>query len=164
MKKNKTIEAIVEHYNDNLLLGTIYNSLKVQAAKFNCNNLSKYLKMLSDDKLTIHKDLITDYLISVGNDLDASISCYSQDYTKALNSPKEIIEFVYSKELEIRGKINKICELSLEEKDFESFNFIQWFVKDGLKDFNEIEYIKGLFELTDNMLEIDNNIKDILEE
>lgn len=162
MKKNKTIELIISHYNENIELGVLYDSLSVLSSQLNCENLSKYLKELSNDKLTIHKDLISEYITSVGNELNSNISLDSKKQISKLKTAKNIIDFVYDQELKVRDTINNICNLALEEKDFESFNFIQWFVKDGLKDFNEIEYIKGLFDLSDNLLQIDNNIKNVI--
>ncbi len=163
MKRNKTIELITKHCVENFRLGIIYNSLKVKAAEFGMENLSKYMKMLSDDKLTIHKDLITDYLISVGNTLEIEVESKADAVIKSISTPEQLMNYVYESELKIRSEVNAIAASSIAESDFESFNFIQWFVKDGLKDFNEIEYIKNLFGLSNNLLQIDHDIKNILE-
>ena len=43
-------------------------------------------------------------------------------------SLKELFEEVYAHEKEITGKINKLVEETFKEKDYSSFNFLQWYV------------------------------------
>jgi len=41
---------------------------------------------------------------------------------------KEVFEKTYKHEQFITGKINELAELTLAEKDYASFNFLQWYV------------------------------------
>lgn len=161
-KSKEIIDLLNKHYIKNLELGIFYNILNVKAQKFNMPNLSKYIKQLSDDKLTIHKDKITDYLSSIGADLDPSLIKNYSEELKQINSAKEIIEKIYYEENLIRQEVSEFASACIKDSDFESFEFIQWFIKDGLKDFGEIEYIDGLFKNTKDLVLIDMNIEKII--
>lgn len=164
MKKSKKIlDLLNEHYVKNLELGIFYNILNVKLQKMSMPNFAKYIKNLSDDKLTIHKDKITDYLSSVDGEISIWPTSKFLSEVDNLKSPLEIIKKVYLEENLIREDVTKFANECIKESDFESFNFIQWFVEDGLKDFGEIEYINGLFENSKDHLLIDMNIEKVIE-
>ncbi len=44
------------------------------------------------------------------------------------SSLKEVLELTFEHEKLITGKINELVEVTLAEKDYSSFNFLQWYV------------------------------------
>ena len=44
------------------------------------------------------------------------------------NSIQELFEEVYAHEKKVTASINKLVEISLEEKDHSTYNFLQWYV------------------------------------
>lgn len=163
MKKSQNVvKALSEHYFRNIELGIYYADLSLQANAMGMLSFSKYIKDLSDDKITIHKDLIINYLNSIGEDLIAK-EMKPVEFKKFKN-PKDLAKELLTLELEVRQEVNDIANIALKEVDFETFNFWQWFVKDGLKDYNEIEAINNAFTASNDLLLIDNSIEKLVKE
>lgn len=160
-KTNKVIQEIVNHYYLNFELGMQYLSFSNEVAKVGYYNFSKYLRDLADDKLTTHKDILFDYIKRTDNCL--SIGEYKFNI-QHIHDAKKIVDFVFNEEMKIREKVKEMSCLSLDEKDHESFHLLTWFVNDGIKDFQKIKKIHKLFELSDNVIEIDQAITEIIED
>lgn len=158
--KEKIIQKLNEHYQLNFQLGIKYLSFSQKASKVGLVNLSAYIKQLADDKLTIHKDKLFNYLL----DQDACLDCMVESHKcDNLNQPKDIIKEILKLEEDVRVKINELSQIAISENDYETFHFLTWFVNDGLKDFNEIKAIVKLFSLSDDILSIDQAIKEIID-
>lgn len=162
MKLNeKIIKKLNEHYLLNFRLGLQYLNYSQKVNKIGLINLSSYIKHLSDDKLTIHKDKIFNYLLSQDICIDCEVENNKCD---VFNKPEDIINEIIKLEENVRIKITELSELAINEKDYETFHFLTWFVNDGLKDFNEIKKIANLFNLSNDLLAIDQSIKEIIED
>ena len=155
MHNKNVIQKISEHYFLNIKLGIYYLDLSRQLNDFGMSNLSKYIRNLSDDKLITHKNIIFDYFLSIGEPIDGNVTPVE---FKTFKNPLEIIKNVYEIENQIRVSINEIALEISKNHDFETLNFWQWFIKDGLEDFNEIEDILKLFELSKDLLLIDQRV------
>ncbi len=155
MHNKNVIQKISEHYFLNIKLGIYYLDLSRQLNDFGMLNLSKYIRNLSDDKLITHKNIIFDYFLSIGEPIDGNVTPVE---FKTFKTPFEIIKNVYEIENQIRVSINEIALEISKNHDYETLNFWQWFIKDGLKDFNEIEDILKLFELSKDLLLIDQKV------
>ncbi|WP_353289734.1 ferritin-like domain-containing protein [Ureaplasma ceti] len=162
MKKSElVVKTLSEHFFRNVQLGIYYVDLASQASSMGMVSFAKYIKSLSDDKITIHKDLIFKYLTSIDQELIGN--CKEVEFKKFDNArqiAKELLEI----ERTIRSEVSEIAGICLKEDDFESFNFWQWFVKDGLKDFDEIQEINSAFDASEDLLLIDNTIDKLISE
>lgn len=154
--KKEIIQVLSNHYFKNIELGVYYLDLAKQANDFGMVNLSKYIINLSNDKMVTHKNLIYNYFLESGEDLVGNLS---QINFKKFENPKQLVENICFIEEEIKKDVNLIADKLLEQKAHESYNFWQWFIKDVLKDFGEILYIKDLFSMSDDMLLIDHMIE-----
>ena len=157
-KSEKVNKALSEHYYLNLELGIYYMDLYHQANSMGMPVFADYIKELSDDKITIHKDLISKYMADVDQKIVGNIKSIQ---FKTFNTPKEIAEELYKIETDVRREVNDIADLTISEKDYEAFNFWQWFVKDGLKDYGEIVAIHDAFNTSNDLLLIDEVIRRI---
>lgn len=154
--KKEIIQVLSNHYFKNIELGVYYLDLAKQANDFGMVNLSKYIINLSNDKMVTHKNLIYNYFLESGEDLVGNLS---QINFKKFENPKQLVENICFIEEEIKKDVNLIADKLLEQKAHESYNFWQWFIKDVLKDFGEILYIKDLFSMSNDMLLIDHMIE-----
>ena len=154
--KKEIVEILSKHYFRNIELGIYYLDLAKQANDFGMVNLSKYIIELSNDKMVTHKNIIYNYFVESNVDFVGNISPIN--FTK-FNNPKELVENICEIEKNIKNDIDKIADLMFETKDHVSYNFWQWFIKDFLKDFGEILYIKDLFSMSKDLLLIDHMIE-----
>ena len=154
--KKEIIQVLSNHYFKNIELGVYYLDLAKQANDFGMVNLSKYIINLSNDKMVTHKNLIYNYFLESGEDLVGNLS---QINFKKFENPKQLVENICFIEEEIKKDVNLIADKILELKSHETYNFWQWFIKDVLKDFGEILYIKDLFSMSNDMLLIDHMIE-----
>ncbi len=154
--KKEIIQVLSNHYFKNIELGVYYLDLAKQANDFGMVNLSKYIINLSNDKMVTHKNLIYNYFLESGENLVGNLS---QINFKKFENPKQIVENICFIEEEIKKDVNLIADKILEQKEHETYNFWQWFIKDVLKDFGEILYIKDLFSMSNDMLLIDHMIE-----
>lgn len=160
MKKSSTvINALSKHYYANLQLGIYYMDLSQQAMMMQMPNLSKFIKELSDDKLTIHKDLIAKYLLDISAEVQGQMPMVS---FKKFDSCEAIMKEILNIEDEIRTDVAEVATLCLTEKDHETYHFWQWFVADGIKDYNEILAISDFFSTSKDLLVIDTAIGTML--
>ena len=154
--KKEIVEILSKHYFRNIELGIYYLDLAKQANDFGMINLSKYIIELSNDKMVTHKNIIYNYFVESNVDFVGNISPIN--FVK-FNNPKELVENICEIEKNIKNDIDKIADLMFENKDHVSYNFWQWFIKDFLKDFGEILYIKDLFSMSKDLLLIDHMIE-----
>lgn len=162
MTKTKKIQtALNDHYLLNLKLGSEYAQYAhVADADFDMPNLKKMILELSNDKLGIHKDMLSDYFALAGVEMKTSFNVESKSFKTA----KEMVEYIRSEEIKVREEVAKIAKLAIEESDYETFEFIQWFIKDGLKDYGEIDRVLDIFNSSNDKLLIEEAIEESFEE
>ncbi len=159
MKKSSVISsALNEHYNLNFQLGIEYLSLSQQVYNIGMQNLANYIKKLAEDKLTIHKDKLFNYLVNQNIAIDGKIQTST---CKTYAKPVEMVKHILDHEENVKEKILELSNLSLKENDHETFHFLTWFVNDGVKDYGEVKNIYNLFSLSDDILAIDQSVKDL---
>lgn len=154
--KKEIIEILSKHYFRNIELGTYYLDLAKQANDFGMVNLSKYIINLSNDKMVTHKNIIYNYFVESNVNLVGNISPIN--FTK-FDNPRQLVENICKIEENIKNDVNKIADLMFDSKDHVSYNFWQWFIKDVLKDFGEILYVRDLFSMSNDVLLIDHMIE-----
>lgn len=77
--------------------------------------------------------------------------------------PKALILDVYNHENKVRDHVKDIAKLSLAENDYETFYFLQWYIRDGLKDLTEVDDVVKLFDSSNDKLQIEKAIKEMVE-
>ncbi len=159
MKKSPIISnALNEHYNLNFQLGIEYLSLSQQVYNIGMHNLGSYIKKLAEDKLTIHKDKLFNYLVNQNIAIEGKIQTST---CKTYAKPVEMVKHILDHEENVKEKILELSNMSLKENDHETFHFLTWFVNDGIKDYGEVKNIYNLFSLSDDILAIDQSVKDL---
>lgn len=160
-KSNKINDALNQHYRLNIELGVIYaHYAHVADDEFDMPYLGKFIQHLSEDKLGVHKEYISDYFkrngMKLKTELSVSIDLLPKD-------PKALILDVYNHENKVRDHVKDIAKLSLAENDYETFYFLQWYIRDGLKDLTEVDDVVKLFDSSNDKLQIEKAIKEMVE-
>ncbi|WP_419769283.1 MAG: non-heme ferritin [Candidatus Marinarcus sp.] len=119
---NKMNEQInLEHFSSNL-----YLSMSSWCKAQGLNGAASFLETHSSEELG-HMYKLFKYINETG----------SQAIVGALDAPdyqfkdiKDVFERTYKHEQFITNKINELVELTLAQKDYATFNFLQWYVSE----------------------------------
>lgn len=155
MKKDKKIiNKLINLYNLELDAHNHYMCYASILDKIGVNNIAKFVKKLASDKTEAHITRIYDYLVFFREPLEINLSNVKTNILETVNKEKSIrnnvfliLSEVLKNELKNREHVNELADFALNSKDYETFEFIQWFVKDYVKDIREIE---RLIELIDD--------------
>ncbi|MDO4906483.1 non-heme ferritin [Neisseria sp.] len=120
--------SIIKHLNEQLNLefysSNVYLQMSAWADYKGFEGAAGFLKAHAAEEMQ-HMQRLFDYLSETGTMPEiGAIQAPKSDYSGL----KELFETVYEHEKMITGKINRLVEVTLEEKDFSSFNFLQWYV------------------------------------
>lgn len=145
----------------------LYCYYSLIAKKMGFEKVSEYMYTLAKDKITAHTTRTFDFLLSIKECPNPFVKFTS---TKSLildeNQLKKddlkslietLLESMLTNELDLRNKVLEIANKSLSCKEYEVFEYIQWFVKDSLVDIGELKAIIFSFK-NKELSEIDNNI------
>lgn len=72
-----------------------------------------------------------------------------EEPTAKFNSLHDVFEKVLEHELLVTSLINKLVEISMEEKDFNTLNFLQWYVTEQIEEESLARSIIDKFRLTE---------------
>jgi len=124
MLKEKVLEKLnqqinLEHYASNL-----YLSMSSWCKAKGLDGAAKFLIDHSNEELG-HMHKLFNYINETG--AQAMISGIEAPENEFINL-KEVFEKTYKHEQFITSKINELVELTFEQKDYATFNFLQWYV------------------------------------
>lgn len=138
-KDPKMIELFVKHYNLELRASNLYFNCATIAKKLGYDNLSIFFVNLASDKQKSHMIRILDFFIKL--DIEMPTLTISVPDRIQNQNVQEIVNQAMSMELTIRKHINEMCQYALEINDYESFQRLQWFVKDAIEDLSDVDDI-----------------------
>ncbi len=150
----KVVSALLEHYHKQFSLAILYDQLSTVVNDRGYTFLAKWVQELANDKVHTHRQIFLDYFDKAGIVITGTPKLFAtndSDFASVLS----ILKLVYTIEKNIRVEINELADLCLIQKDHEDFNFLQWYVADGLKDFGEIEQVVRILELGNNPINED---------
>ncbi|MFV0591047.1 MAG: non-heme ferritin [Draconibacterium sp.] len=134
-KLNEQVTA--EHYASNL-----YLAMSSWCADQGLNGAARFLREHSKEELE-HMYRLFDYINETGS--MAIVSSIEAPPTQ-FDSLKDVFEQTYKHELLVTEKINDLVDLTLSEKDYSSFNFLQWYVSEQHE---EEALFKGILDRID---------------
>lgn len=155
-KKDKEIINILNYYyNLELQAANMYTSYSTIYNKIGYAYVAKFVKKLANDKIEAHLSRVYNFFLSI--ECEITINEYSIPKKHLhISDPKKMIEDILNNELELRKNISNIADVMLTKKDYESFEFFQWFIKDAIKDINDVSDILSYFESANaNLLSIE---------
>ncbi len=111
----------LEHFSSNL-----YLSMSSWCNAQGLNGASKFLEIHSQEELS-HMHKLFKYVNETGS--QAIISSIEAPDTQ-FKDIKDVFEQTYKHEQLITKSINELVDLTLKEKDYATFNFLQWYVSE----------------------------------
>lgn len=119
VKLNEQIN--LEHYSSNL-----YLAMSSWCKSKGYEGAAKFLEDHSKEELG-HMHKLFNYVNETGAQaLISSVAAPENEFS----SISEVFELTYKHEQFITSKINDLVDYTLQEKDFASFNFLQWYVSE----------------------------------
>ncbi|MCX7697181.1 MAG: ferritin [Bacteroidales bacterium] len=155
---SKVVKALNDQIQAELYSSYLYLSMAAYFADANLNGFSHWMKIQAQEEYG-HAMRIFDYL----NERNQRVELLSiQQPPKDWSSPKQAFEDAYKHECYISDRINKILELAIEEKDYATQNFLQWFIAEQVEEeasVNEILQHLNMIEGNTGLLMLDKELK-----
>ncbi len=130
-------QVIAEHYASNLYLA-MSSWCKAQGL----DGAASFLSIHSKEELE-HMYRLFNYINETGSmAIVGTIEAPPCDFKDL----KDVFEHTYKHELKITSLINSLVDLTLSEKDYSSFNFLQWYVSEQHE---EEALFKGILDRID---------------
>ena len=146
MATNKVISKLNTQVNMEQTASQAYLGMAIWCEQNALEGSASFYYSQSDEERT-HMLKIIKYINSIGGTVNIShIDSPSKKYT----SLKMTLEKGLDSEKKVTASINKLTDLALSEKDFESFNFLQWFISEQAEEEQKFQSILDKFELLGN--------------
>lgn len=143
MISNKIYDLMLEQINAELFSSYLYLSMSAFFEEKNLRGLAKWMKVQSDEERE-HAMKFYDYLVTVGKKVILkSITAPRSDWSSIM----EVWQDTLVHEKKITDMINKIMYQAVEEKDFASINFLNWFINEQVEEVTTVEEIIAKFEM-----------------
>ena len=136
-KDERIMELVVKHYNVELKASNTYSHLATVAKKLGYDNVASFLLKMANDKLTAHLPRLIDYLMQVDHVLTVNQLSLGENYGLT-NTIQGVLEAAVKVEEKVRESVAHVTEASLSSRDFETFERMQWFVRDSIEDLEEV--------------------------
>lgn len=137
MLNEKITQKLNEQINLEFSSSNIYLQMSAWAAQKGFDGAAQFLALHAKEEMEHMQKLFTYVSETGGLPLLGSIDAPKSDF----ESLREIFEITLDHEKLVTEKINELADITLTEKDYSSFNFLQWYVAEQheeLKLFNGI--------------------------
>ncbi|MGV6989291.1 non-heme ferritin [Testudinibacter sp. P80/BLE/0925] len=124
MLSKNVIDALNAQLNLEFFSSNLYLQMSAWCEKNGFPGAARFLLAHADEEMQHMRRLFT-YLTETGAlAVIGKIEAPQSDF----DSLKEIFELTYKHEKLVTSKINELVAMTFEDKDFSSFNFLQWYV------------------------------------
>lgn len=128
---NKRIEdAINAQINEELFSAYLYLSMSAYFAGKSLNGFANWMRVQASEE-QFHAMKFYDYLLERGGTVELLAIDKPE---KEWDSIVDVFVATYDHEQHITSKINELVSISVEEKDFASQNFLQWYVNEQVEE------------------------------
>lgn len=126
MLNEKMVQKLNEQVNLEMYSSNIYLAMSAWCATKGFNGAAAFLKEHSKEELS-HAYKLFDYINETGaNAIIKAIDAPSNEY----ESLKDVFQKTYEHELKVSKSIFELVDFAFEEKDYSTFNFLQWYVSE----------------------------------
>ena len=148
----KMIEALNKQINSEIYSAYLYLSMAAYFDSLGLKGFSNWLRVQWQEELT-HAMRIYDYVVERGG----RVKLYAiQEPPHEWESPLAAFEHVYQHEVNVTKMIHELVELAISEKDYATYNFLQWFVAE------QVEEEANASEIVDKLKLIGNDGRGLL--
>lgn len=138
-KDARIMELVSKHYNVELCASNTYFHLATVSKELGYDNVAAFFIKMGTDKQTAHMTRLINYLMRVDSTL--TINQISVPEIPSCKTIQEVLDVALKTESKVRESVKHATEIALVAKDFETFERMQWFVKDSINDLEEISDI-----------------------
>lgn len=143
MISDKIYELMLNQINAELSASYLYLSMSTYFEEKNLRGLAKWMRHQSEEERE-HAMKFYDYLITVGKRV----------VLKAIADPKtewssimEVWQDTLNHEKKVTTMINNIMKQAIEDNDYASINFLNWFIDEQVEEVTTVEEIIAKFEM-----------------
>jgi len=130
MLSEKMKNALDEQINKEIYSGYFYLGMSAYAASIGLQGFANWFRVQWEEELE-HALKMFDYVSSQGSRVNLKpIEAPPQDFT----SGTDLFEKTLAHEKKVTGLINDLVKLANEEKDQNTIEFLQWFVKEQVEE------------------------------
>ena len=130
MTTKKMFDALNKQLNEEIFSSYLYLSMSAYFSSKNLNGCAQWMQVQSQEE-TVHGMKIYQYILDRGGDV--VLDAIKKPQT-TWESPLKAFENAYKHEQFISNCFNKLVELAMDEKDYASNNFFQWFVQEQVEE------------------------------
>lgn len=143
MASKKIIDALNNHLNEELYSSYLYLSMAAYCEGKNLNGFAHWFKLQSQEEYG-HGMRFYGFINQLGGKVALKAIKAPKTTWKSLN---EIFKETLKHEQDITGLINKLVGLAMQEKDYATNNFLQWFVNEQVEEEATVEGILDKLDL-----------------
>ncbi len=123
-------EALNKQLNAELYSGYLYLSMAAYFEEIDLGGFANWMRVQAQEELS-HGMRFYDYIVQRGARVTLSEIEKPQS---SWESPVDVFEHVLSHEKTVSGLIDDLVDLSIEERDHSTNNFLQWFVAEQVEE------------------------------
>lgn len=143
MLTQKMVQRLNEQVNLEMYSSNIYLAMSAWCANKGLNGSAAFLKDHSKEELS-HAYKIFDYINETG--AMATIEQINKPQSE-FTSLQDVFEKTYNHELVVSKSILELVDVALSEKDYSTFNFLQWYVSEQHEEEKLFKEILDKFEI-----------------
>lgn len=143
MLTQKMIQRLNEQVNLEMYSSNIYLSMSAWCANKGLHGSAKFLKDHSKEELS-HAYKLFDYINETGA---VALIDTIEKPINGFRDLKDVFERTYKHELLVSKSILELVDVALSEKDYATFNFLQWYVSEQHEEEKLFKDILDKFEV-----------------
>ncbi len=153
------LEALNAHIQEEMYSSNLYLAMAAYCESLNLKGFSHWMRIQSKEEHS-HAMKFVDHLIDRGG--RAQIRAVTEPPNE-YKSAKDVFEKTLAHEKDVTKKIHKLYELALQEKDYATQNFLQWFISEQVEEEARVseycEKLKMIGESTNAIFWIDKELR-----
>lgn len=143
MLSSKLVDIINEQIKFEIYSMHLYMSMESYALSKSLTGFANWLRIQSEEE-KIHSRFFMDFLSKTNNRFIISTIMQPPSDFKDI---KDVFEQSLAHEKIVTARINKMCDLAAEEKDYAAASFFKWFVDEQVEEESNFSDILGKIEL-----------------
>ena len=158
MFSKKMVQAMNDQIHHELESAYIYLSMAAYFAVENFPGFSHWMKLQFEEEMA-HTFRFYDFILSRG---ERVVLQAIEQPPAEFDSPLAVFEISLAHEQKITGDIHKLYALAMEEKDYPSLSFLQWFIDEQVEEEEHVgevvENIRRVGDVSHALLLLDREL------
>ncbi|WP_290596293.1 MULTISPECIES: ferritin [unclassified Archaeoglobus] len=126
----KMVEALNEQINAEIYSAYLYLSMAAYFDSIGLKGFANWMRVQWQEELT-HAMRLYDYVVERGG----RVKLYAiEEPPSEWESPLTAFEHTYEHEVNVTKRIHELVELAMSEKDYATYNMLQWFVAEQVEE------------------------------